>query len=43
MRLGEIIALTWDDINFNFKTISINKSWNYLDGGGFKKPKPSLP
>ncbi len=39
MRLGEIMALTWDDINFNFKTISINKSWNYLDGGGFKKTK----
>lgn len=39
MRLGEIMALTWDDINFNFKTITINKSWNYLDGGGFKKTK----
>ena len=37
MRLGEIMALTWNDINF--KTISINKSWNYLDGGGFKKTK----
>ncbi|WP_304133623.1 site-specific integrase [Limosilactobacillus coleohominis] len=37
MRLGEIMALTWNDINF--KTISINKSWNYLDGGGFKKNK----
>lgn len=39
MRLGEIMALTWDDVNFNFRTISINKSWNYLDGGGFKKTK----
>lgn len=29
MRLGEIQGLTWKDINFNFNTISINKSWNY--------------
>lgn len=27
-RLGEIQALTWKDINFNFNTIDINKSWN---------------
>ncbi|EJF02128.1 tyrosine-type recombinase/integrase [Liquorilactobacillus mali] len=27
-RLGEIQALTWKDINMNFKTVSINKSWN---------------
>lgn len=29
MRLSEIAALTWDDINFNFKTIAINKSWDF--------------
>lgn len=28
MRLGEIQGLKWSDINFNFKTININKSWN---------------
>lgn len=28
MRLGEIQALTWKDVNFQFKTISINKAWN---------------
>ncbi len=28
MRLGEVQGLTWDDINFNFKTININKTWN---------------
>lgn len=28
MRLGEIQGLTWKDINFNFRTIDINKSWN---------------
>lgn len=27
-RLGELQALEWKDINFNFKTISINKSWH---------------
>lgn len=31
MRLGEIQALTWSDINFNFKTISVNKAWNEID------------
>lgn len=29
MRVGEIVALTWKDINFNFKTININKSWSF--------------
>lgn len=28
-RLGELLALNWNDIDFNNKTISINKSWNY--------------
>lgn len=28
-RLGELIqAVSWKDINFDFKTISINKAWN---------------
>lgn len=39
MRLAEIAALTWQDINFDFKTVQINKSWNYLNGGGFKPTK----
>lgn len=39
MRLGEIMALTWDDINFPFKTISISKAWDYTNGGGFKETK----
>lgn len=30
-RLGEIQALTWEDINFNFKTITINKAWHETD------------
>ena len=28
MRLSEIQALTWNDINFVHQTITINKSWN---------------
>ncbi|GBG95227.1 integrase [Ligilactobacillus salitolerans] len=28
MRIGEIAALTWKDINFNWKTITINKAWD---------------
>ncbi|MFQ9706158.1 MAG: tyrosine-type recombinase/integrase [Limosilactobacillus pontis] len=29
MRLGEIQALTWNDIDFIHRTITISKSWNY--------------
>lgn len=28
MRPGEIAGLTWDNINFAFKTITVEKSWN---------------
>lgn len=37
-RLGELMALTWDDINFNFKTITINKSYDYINNQ-VKEPK----
>lgn len=30
-RLGEIQALTWKDINFNFKITIINKAWHETD------------
>lgn len=39
MRLDEIQALTWKDINPIWKTISINKAWDYTRGGGFKNTK----
>lgn len=39
MRLGEISALTWEDIDFNNKTITIDKSWDYIYGTGFKPTK----
>lgn len=38
MRLGEIMSLQWDDINFNFETININKSYDYI-GKRIKAPK----
>ena len=37
-RLGELQALTWDDINPQFKTISINKAW-YEPARRFKSTK----
>lgn len=38
MRLGEIAALTWKDIDFMHQTISVNKSWSYVDNT-FKQTK----
>lgn len=39
MRIGEILALTWDDINFDDHTININKSRDYKFNTGFKPTK----
>lgn len=41
MRLSEIAGLTWNDVNFSFKTITINKSWNYLSGTPDNPFKPT--
>lgn len=38
MRLGEIQALTWEDIDFENNKITINKSWDDINFG-FKPPK----
>ncbi|GKT04669.1 site-specific integrase [Furfurilactobacillus entadae] len=38
LRIGEVAGLTWDDINFNFKTVDINKSWDF-QVYGFKPTK----
>ena len=38
-RIGEILALTWEDIDFENNTISINKAWDYTLGRGFIPPK----
>ena len=32
MRIGETLALTWDDIDFEQKTININKTVNFVNG-----------
>jgi len=29
-RIGELLALTWEDVDFRKHTITINKSYNYL-------------
>ncbi|PCF35014.1 site-specific integrase [Staphylococcus delphini] len=33
MRRGELLALQWQDIDFNNATISINKTWSRLEKG----------
>lgn len=40
MRLGEIAALTWKDIDFMHQTISVSKSWSFIDKK-FKQTKTS--
>ncbi|NHA95271.1 tyrosine-type recombinase/integrase [Helicobacter pylori] len=42
MRTGEQLALLWEDIDFNAKTITINKSLNELGQITSPKNKPSI-
>ncbi|WRD74772.1 site-specific integrase [Helicobacter pylori] len=42
MRTGEQLALTWEDIDFSEKTITINKSLNQLGQITSPKNKPSI-
>lgn len=39
MRFSEAIALTPSDFDFTHQTLSISKTWNYKDGGGFQPTK----
>ena len=39
MRFSEAIALTPADIDFSHQLLSVNKTWNYKDGGGFQPTK----
>ena len=39
LRFSEAVGLTPSDFNFGKSTISINKTWNYKDGGGFDYTK----
>ena len=43
LRYGEILGITWSDINFKSRTIKINKQWNLTGENeyGFKKTKTS--
>src|SRR5512133_3794088 len=42
MREGELLALEWSDIDFDKKTVSINKQIQYIPGQGIsvKSPRP---
>ena len=35
IRFSEALAVTPEDFDFSRQTLSINKTWNYKDGGGF--------
>ena len=39
MRFSKAIALTPNDFDFPHQTLSISKTWNYKDGGGFQPTK----
>lgn len=39
MRYGEVVGLTWNDIDFNNHTLKINKQYDYQTRSGFKKTK----
>ena len=39
MRIGEILGLTWDDIDFDAGTITISHQLIYLSGSRFGEPK----
>ncbi|WP_338207903.1 tyrosine-type recombinase/integrase [Lactiplantibacillus paraxiangfangensis] len=41
MRYGEVVGLTLEDINFDTKTLTINKTWDYKYKTGFSKTKNS--
>ncbi|NRD80342.1 site-specific integrase [Bacillus sp. BRMEA1] len=38
-RIGEIIGLTWDCVNFENQTITINKTWDYKYTNDFSSTK----
>lgn len=39
LRYGEVVGLTWDDIDFDKKTVNVNKTYDYIKRTGFKSPK----
>lgn len=39
MRVAEVLGLTWDCVDFEANTLTINKSWDYIHHTGFKPTK----
>ncbi|MBM6999160.1 site-specific integrase [bacterium] len=39
LRFSEAVALTPSDFEFRRQQLSVNKTWNYKDGGGFEPTK----
>jgi len=39
LRFSEALGLTPDDFDFVHQTLSVNKTWNYKEGGGFVPTK----
>lgn len=39
MRFSEALAITPKDFDFAHQTLSVSKTWNYKDGGGFSPTK----
>ena len=39
MRFSEALAITPEDFDFAHQTVSVNKTWNYKEGGGFAPTK----
>ena len=39
MRFSEALAITPNDFDFSHQTVSISKTWNYKNGGGFTATK----
>lgn len=39
MRFSEALAITPKDFDFAHQTLSVNKTWNYKEGGGFSPTK----
>lgn len=37
LRIGEILGLTWNDIDFNNNTIDVNKQWKVIETQPYKK------
>ncbi|WP_326498384.1 Arm DNA-binding domain-containing protein [Clostridium brassicae] len=33
LRLGEILGITWDNVDFKNNTLTVNKQWNKVSGG----------